>query len=194
MTVDFFSNGRYALVDAYYRNIWYNTYDHTIAHSIRQTFWPKIQMLVFDLETFPEFTETLVDSNVCFDWQIINNNKCIMVGKLIKDSDYINKTYSYQDADVKLLNQPVVDHPLSLERRKDIQYQIYMYYHLLGRLVYAKISVVDDEFISELNKIFQIEIHTEVIQNKLYQLAEKYLKISPLLSGVILYFLKKNYE
>jgi hypothetical protein len=151
-------------------------------------------MLVFDLETFPEFTETLIDSDVCFDWQIINNNKCIMVGKLIKDSDYIEKTYSYQDADVKLLNRPIADHPLSPERRKDIQYQIYMYCHLLEKLMYVKTSAIGAEFISELNKIFQIEIHTEVIQNKLYQLAEKYLKISPRLSGVVLYFLKKNYE
>jgi hypothetical protein len=192
MTFDFFSTGRYALVDVFYRHIWFNTYNLDICHSIRRVFEPNIGMLVFDLESFPGYHSELIDSTVCLNWQIVNNDM-ERIKHLLKDKNITDNTHRYTDDNFRLINVPA-DYPLPAIRCKEIQYQIYVYKNFSEQFENTTDPVNASIIMSELGKIFQSEIHMDTIESKVYRLAEEYLNISPLLSGKILTFLNKNYE
>ena len=192
MTFDFFSIGRYALVDVFYRHIWFNTYDADMCHSIRRVFEPNIGMLVFDLESFPDYRDGLIDSMVCLNWQIVNNDM-ERIKNLLKDKNITDNIHRYTDNNFRLINAPA-DYPLPETRCKEIQYQIYVYKYFLEQFKNTGDTVNTTDIIADLDKIFQSEIHIDIIKNRMHCLAENYLKISPLLAGKILYFLNKNYE
>lgn len=192
MTFDFFSIGRYALVDVFYRHIWFNTYDADMCHSIRRVFEPNIGMLVFDLESFPNYHNGLIDSMVCLNWQIVNNDM-ERIKNLLKDKNITDNTHRYTDNNFRLINAPA-DYPLSAIRCKEIQYQIYAYKQIVEQFKITRDPANTTDIIAELGKIFQSEIHIDIIKNRMHALAKDYLKTSPLLAGKILYFLNKNYE
>jgi uncharacterized tellurite resistance protein B-like protein len=192
MKFEFFSTGQYALVDIFYRNIWFNTYDEKICHDIRRVFQSKMGMLVFDLASFSNYSEGLIDSLVCLNWQVINNDM-ERIKNILKDSSITDKTHCCIDNNFQLTNQPV-DNLLSDTRCQEIQYQIYAYYRIVEQFKITHDSNNAADIITELDQIFQTEIHMDTIESKVYRLAEEYLNISPLLSGKILTFLNKNYE
>ena len=192
MAFDFFSTGRYALVDVFYRHIWFNTYNVDICHSIRRVFEPNIGMLVFDLESFPDYYDGLIDSMVCLNWQIVNNDM-ERIKNLLKDKNITDNTHRYTDNNFRLINAPA-DYPLPAIRCKEIQYQIYVYKNFSEQFENTTDPVNARIIMSELEKIFQSEIHIDIIETRMHSLAKDYLKISPLLAGRILHFLNKNYE
>jgi hypothetical protein len=192
MKFRFFSTGQYALVDIFYRNIWFNTYDEKMCHNIRRVFQSKIGMLVFDLASFSNYSDGLIDSLVCLNWQVINNDM-ERIKNILKDSSITDKTHRCIDNNFRLVNQPV-DNLLSDTRCQEIQYQIYAYKQIVEQFKITQDPANAADIITELDQIFQTEIHMDTIESKMYQLAEEYLNISPLLSGKILTFLNKNYE
>ena len=192
MKFEFFSTGQYALVDIFYRNIWFNTYDEKICHDIRRVFQSKMGMLVFDLASFSNYSEGLIDSLVCLNWQVINNDM-ERIKNILKDSSITDKTHRCIDNSFRLVNEPV-DNLLSDTRCQEIQYQIYAYKQIIEQFKITQDPDNATDIITELDQIFQTEIHMDTINSKVYQLAEKYLNISPLLSGKILTFMNKNYE
>jgi uncharacterized tellurite resistance protein B-like protein len=192
MKFEFFSTGQYALVDIFYRNIWFNTYDEKICHDIRRVFQSKMGMLVFDLASFTNYSDGLIDSLVCLNWQVVNNDM-ERIKNILKDSSITDKTHRCIDNNFRLVNQPV-DNLLSDTRCQEIQYQIYAYKQIVEQFKITQDPDNVADIIAELDQIFQTEIHMDTIESKVYQLAEEYLNISPLLSGKILTFLNKNYE
>ena len=192
MKFEFFSTGQYALVDIFYRNIWFNTYDENLCHDIRRVFQSKMGMLVFDLASFSNYSEGLIDSLVCLNWQVINNDM-ERIKNILKDSSITDKTHRCIDNSFRLVNEPV-DNLLSDTRCQEIQYQIYAYKQIIEQFKITQDPATAANIITELDQIFQTEIHTDTIESKVYRLAEEYLNISPLLSGKILTFLNKNYE
>jgi uncharacterized tellurite resistance protein B-like protein len=149
-------------------------------------------MLVFDLASFPNYSEGLIDSLVCLNWRVVNNDM-ERIKNILKDSSIFNKTHCCIDNNFQLDNQPV-DNLLSDTRCQEIQYQIYAYYRIVEQFKITHDSNNAADIIAELDQIFQTEIHMDTIESKVYRLAEEYLNISPLLSGKILTFLNKNYE
>ena len=192
MKFEFFSTGQYALVDIFYRNIWFNTYDEKICHDIRRVFQSKMGMLVFDLASFSNYSEGLIDSLVGLNWQVINNDM-ERIKNILKDSSITDKTHRCIDNNFRLVNQPV-DNLLSDTRCQEIQYQIYAYKQIAEQFKITQDPANAADIITELDQIFQTEIHMDTIESKVYRVAEEYLNISPLLAGKILHFLNKNYE
>jgi hypothetical protein len=192
MTEEFFSNGRYALVDVLYKNIWFNTYDKDICHRIKQVFCSKIQTLVFDLTTFPEYSDALIDSSVCLNWQIIDVDT-VPLNVVLKNNRTLSETHHASILNSQLVNIPN-EYPLPENRCKELQYQIYCYHHIIVKFKNIKSTDIGVNIITSLDKIFQSEIHIDIIKDKIYQLATQYLKTYPLLAGELLTFLNKNYE
>ena len=192
MTEEFFSNGRYALVDVLYKNIWFNTHNKDLCYNIQRVFSSKIQTSVFDLTIFPEYSDALIDSLVCLNWQIIDVNT-IPLNVALKINRSSPESYQTSILNSQLVNIPN-EYPLSENRCKELQYQIYCYHHIIEKFKGIQSTDIDVDIIASLNKIFQSEIHIHVIKNEIYQLAEQYLKTYPLLAGKLLAFLNKNYE
>jgi hypothetical protein len=192
MTNDFFSTGRYALVDVLYRNIWFNTYDKDLCLSIQQVFSSKMQVSIFDLTTFSNYSDTLIDSSVSLDWQIVDDNS-IPLNVALKKNRTLSEILQASTYNSRLINN-ANEYPLSQERCKELQYQIYCYYNIVEKFKNIQSTDISIDIIASLNKIFQSEIHINVIKDKIYQLAEQYLKIYPLVAGKLLNFLDKNYE
>ena len=192
MTNDFFSTGRYALVDVLYKNIWFNTYDKDICHRIKQVFSSKIQTSVFDLATFPDYSDTLIDSSVCLNWQIIDVDT-VPLNIALKNNRTQSETHQASILNSQLVNAPN-EYPLSENRRRELQYQIYCYHHIIEKFKYIQSTDIGIDIIARLDKIFQVEIHIDTIKDKIYPLAMQYLKTYPLYAGKLLTFLNKNYE
>ena len=74
----FYSTGRYGLIDSFYRHVWLNLPDESMAHRIRKVFWSKSTMIVFDLTCFDNYSDTTVDSDVSLDWKIQLENRLPM--------------------------------------------------------------------------------------------------------------------
>jgi uncharacterized tellurite resistance protein B-like protein len=149
-------------------------------------------MLVFDLASFSNYSEGLIDSLVGLNWQVINNDM-ERIKNILKDSSITDKTHRCIDNNFRLVNQPV-DNLLSDTRCQEIQYQIYAYKQIAEQFKITQDPANAADIITELDQIFQTEIHMDTIESKVYRVAEEYLNISPLLAGKILHFLNKNYE
>ena len=68
----FLVQGRFALVDAHFRNIWLNIGNQHHAHTIRNVFRGKLALLVCDLSAFENF-ETVhheITSYTCLNWHL----------------------------------------------------------------------------------------------------------------------------
>jgi len=186
MTTKFFSNGQYALVDAYYRNIWYNTYDESICHKIQQIFWAKMPMLVYDLSTIEQYHEGLIDTLCCLDWQLQDvPYRPMQIGLNVYGRDQTQSGGQLINVSPK--------YPLSRERQCDLQQQIHLYKKIMDH-AHIKRTVGDDMFISKMERIFQTEIRFKDLDQELFLLASNYNENTAWLSGVILTQLDRHYE
>lgn len=186
MTTKFFSTGRYALVDAYYRNIWYNTYNEAVCHKIQQIFWAKMPMLIHDLSTIEQYHEELIDTSCCLDWQLQDVPwRPMKIGLNVNGRD---KTHSGG----QLINVSP-KYPLSRERQIDLQKQIHLYKKIMDH-THKNLTVGDDMFISKMEQIFQTEIRFEDLDQELFLLASHHAENTAWLSGVVLTHLDRHYE
>jgi hypothetical protein len=181
-----YSTGRYALVDVFYRNIWLNLSDELIAHEIRTAFLSKAGMIVYDLSFFKNWTETVVDSECCLDWQIpISTDE--KVTALSFSNRTMFDTQKQHDSDL-LINEPVLS-LLSRERQTELQCQMMLYKVLLEETNLHKHicsenswwkstnqpdpNLLQKKIFDKLHNIFATEIHTDQLEKELYQLANQ---------------------
>ena len=172
-----YCTGKYGLVDPYYRHVWLNIQEENIAHCIREIFWAKCPMIVFDLSQFNNYTITTIDSDVSLDWKIgpADYSSPLLSASL---SNPTFKNTQTQYSCTILLNEP--NHSrLPIERQKELQYQLMLYYYII-RMIYKDHNsfdaIVNDnkEWFDEFNKIFQTEICNNSFKEQLYQFAIKF--------------------
>lgn len=187
----FYSTGRYAIVDPYYRHIWLNIDNELIAHKIRLIFWCKTPGIVFDLSQFDNYNNTIVDSEVSLDWKI---EPCDYNSFLLSASpsrEQFKKTQT-QYFSKKLVNEP--NHStLPKNLQLDLQHQMLMYYTLMLYIVNTQqVDISNNHVITKIDKIFQTEILIDNIYEELHQLAIKFDNL--LISSIILKLLNRLYE
>jgi len=201
-----YSTGRYALVDVFRRNIWLNIYDETIAHEIRRTFISKVGLIIHDLTAFESWTEQLVDSECCFDWQvpvsfIENHTTPGLVNTAFDTTIFVQGLPS-------LLNQKAVN-LLSTDRQIELQQQMLFYKLLLestqihvpspGEIYWWINSDIptltnnNSEILKNLREIFATEIHISAIEQQVFDLAQFYFSSNVLVSSKILRVMGRIY-
>ena len=120
-------------------------------------FWSKIQTIVFDLSTFDNYTDTLVDTDVCLDWKVTrgsNNNDALLHVALL-NQDFL-KTKTSDDNDRKLINVSTTS-LLEADRRREIQKQIYYYCQLTDKF-FKQHRLLKDSSIEESTKVHWREL------------------------------------
>jgi hypothetical protein len=201
-----YNTGRYALVDVFRRNIWLNIYDETIAHEIRRTFISKVGLIIYDLTAFENWSEQLVDSDSCLDWQvpvsfIEEHTTPGLVNTAFDDTIFVQGKPSLTNQTVKSL--------LSPERQKELQQQMLFYKLLLDstRIHIPRKSksywwINDDiptltnnnhEILKNLRKIFATEIYLNEIEQQVLDLAQFYFSSNVLVSSKILQAMGRTY-
>ena len=201
-----YNTGRYALVDVFRRNIWLNIYDETIAHEIRRTFISKVGLIVYDLTAFENWSEQLVDSDCCLNWQVpVSFIEEHITPGLVNTA--FDSTIFVQNKP-NLMNQ-AVENLLSSERQTELQHQMLFYKLLLNctRIHVPKKSESywwtnsdiptltnnDAEILKNLRAIFSTEIHISEIEQQVLDLAQFYFSSNVLVSSRILQTMGRTY-
>jgi hypothetical protein len=202
-----YCTGRYALVDVFHRNIWLNIHDETLAHEIRSTFISKVNLVVYDLKVFENWSETTVDSDCCLDWKIpITQNENVTA--VFLNNQHLLQTCQFHEHKF-LINEPI-DTLLSQERQFELQEQMMLYKKLLdvsqlhipikhsgtwfhNDLVDDAADVARINLLTEIRNIFCSEIYISDIEEKLFDFAEKNIKINLGLCTGILALIDKLY-
>ena len=139
-----------ALIDTFYRMVWLTSNEEKICHRIRKVFVGKLTLTVYDIRSFANYTENLIDNEVCMDWRMSPSN----VTLLIEHSLHFREIAQTQQAQNQtLINEPT-DMPLVPARRQDLQKQLMLYHVLLQDVddSSSKLSdIVDDIFSVELS-------------------------------------------
>lgn len=186
-------NGRYGIVDPFYRHIWLNTYDEELAHKIRKVFQSKVSTVVFDLTQFKNYSDTAIDSDVCLDWKISPSPySSPLVGGNHGNPDF-EKTQTTHTSDF-LVNEPNHSHlPITLQ--KDLQKQMMIYHRLYSRISPFKIfSRIDKNLLTDVDKIFQENLQVTDIKKTLYHFANTISEPSFSLAWTILCEIESLYE
>lgn len=190
-----FSNGRYGLVDLYYRHIWINCQDEIIAHEICRAFWSKATCVVFDLAWFDNYSDQTVDSSVSLNWKIpVCADLTSHMLKVSLRNPILLKTHTEYDFK-QLINEP--NHcNLTTEQQLELQNQMLLLISVLEctglhRVEYS--TPERDAMLKELRDIFATEIRTDVIKEKLCELAECHVATPNDASVYLLKMLGKMY-
>ena len=196
MIKNLYCTGKYGLVDPYYRHIWLNVQNENIAHCIRETFWAKAPMIVFDLSQFDNYADNTVDSDVSLNWKIFPTDYNSPLLKASLSNTTFKKTQT-QYSCTTLLNE--TNHsPLAIEKQKDLQYQLMLYNQVITNIVYVNSDSFDvmvnsnKEWFDKLNKIFQTKLYSAIIEEQVYQFAIKFDNLR--WSFIILELLDRRYE
>jgi hypothetical protein len=201
-----YSTGRYALVDVFYRNIWLNISDESIAHEIRTTFLSKVGMIVYDLHFFKNWTEQTIDSECCLDWKLsVTTDESVTALSLSNLNLY--RTQTCYETDL-IINEPAKS-LLTRDRQLDLQSQMMLFKKILEVIKIHKISVskkewwtpvVDinfemhrEEIYNEIKNIFSTEIDTDVIEERLFQLASNIFDKNFRVANTLLLLLNRLY-
>jgi hypothetical protein len=193
-----FSNGKFAVVDLFYRHVWVNTDDEDIAHQVRKVFWAKASCAVFDLSWFDDYTENLIDSEVSLFWKIESDHLLSPLTSIHVSYSFDNVATNYTYSSKKLINQPNSS-TLSPGRQIELQQQMLLYMeilkvtHLHCKSHHENITLSKD-FFFEINKIFQTELELDTIKAMLLNLAVDKLDTLVTDSACILRLLDKQYE
>lgn len=191
-----FLNGKYGLSDEFYRNIWLNISDHRLALDISKTFSSKIRLVVFDLSIFENYTDTLLDSTCCLNWQLpLSPLWESAVTKRFDDP--ITQTIHTQHQEKLLINCPYqgLHTPAN---QNELQLQMILYIRLIKKLLNKKRYTYSEDaahkFIQSIKDIFFIEIKGNIIIDKLYSLAVSNLDTTPNHSAGVLDIIGMLYE
>lgn len=191
MIDNLYSTGKFGIVDPYYRHIWLNIDNESIAHKIRLVFWCKTPSIIFDLSQFDNYADNIVDSEVSLDWKIETCDYNSFLLSASTSCEQFKKTQTHYSSK-KLINEP--NHsPLPRELQIELQYQMLIYYIILLYIVNRNcIDISNNHVINKIDKIFQSNISTDSICTELYQLALDFDNL--LISSIILQLLNRSYE
>lgn len=174
-------HGKYALVDVLHRNIWLTVYNETTAHVLKKIFVSKLTLVIYDLSSFQLYTEQLIDNSVCLDWQIT-------LGVNFLDEDQMLTPTHTNQYNHQLINL-AADTNLSKVRQQELQYQLILCNNILSRA--RGLSL---EFKEDIANIFLTEIDNKVINDKLYELANRWMSKQFPAASDLLFYLNQFYE
>ena len=191
----FLTQGRFALVDSHFRNIWLVLDNQAHAHAIRNVFGGKLSLLVCDLSVFENFESIghKITSRTCLDWQLPTtaNTHLITPSTLNPIFDQTQTCY-HSPGCSRLINEPancLLDQPRQLE----LQDQLLLYNRILELADVTKATSEDSvKFIDQINKIFSVEIKISDIIEQLYQLSKQYIGIINTFPSCIMTCIRKN--
>jgi hypothetical protein len=198
--------GQYALVDYYYRNIWFVVDNEADAVAIKKAFVAKVSFVVVDLTTFSNFNlaENTVDSDVCFSWQVpIPVNPKSTSYSLVMNYNNI-QTSSFFISD-QLINQPVTT-MLDVDKQVEVQDQMFLYKKILDDFAGSFNKSAKEQskrtldfynsnlskFMSAVELIFLTELTIADIENQLYHLSLEHLGTNGTLPILLLNILNRS--
>jgi hypothetical protein len=188
----FLTQGRFALVDAHFRNIWLVLDNQTHAHAIRNVFRGKLALLVCDLSVFENFESVAhrITSHTCLDWQLPTTDHTLLITPSMSNPIFDQTQTCYHSPDrASLINEPAKC-LLDLTRQLELQDQLLLYNRILElNDIFDTKSV---EFIDQINKIFLVEIKISDIIEQLHQLAKQYIGIISFFPSCIITTIRKN--
>lgn len=190
-----YSTGRYGIVDLYYRHIWLNCQNETIAHEISRVFWSKATSVVFDLSWFDNYSDQQVDSSVSLNWKIpVCSDLSSMMLKMSLRNPFLLKTYTEYESKL-LVNEP--NHcNLTHQQQLELQNQMMLLISIFEctRLHCPEYSTPEREsMLIDLRNIFSTEIRTDIIRDQLCDLASTYVSAPNDASVHLLKLLGKMY-
>lgn len=191
----FLTKGRFALVDAHFRNIWLNIDNQEHAHIIRNVFRGKLSLLVCDLDVFENFQDLQdqLTSHTCTSWQLPATSKTILITPSMANPIFDQTQTEYHSLDCPTLINKTATCLLDQNRQLELQDQLLLYNRILElRDITNSTSVAAVEFIDQINKIFSVEIHISEIVDQLYQLTKQHLGVVNILPSCILTTLRKS--
>jgi hypothetical protein len=169
-----YSTGRYGLVDVFYRHIWINHWSEQDLHFVSRAFWPKVATTVFDLKCFENFSESTVDSEVSLNWKIpvCQDWRSHLTRLSFKNVNLFATQTEYESS--QLINEPTACN-LTHQRQRDLQNQMLLLISVLDCISYRSTffhpSPEAQKLSNEIKQIFLTEIDTDLIHEKLYELA-----------------------
>ena len=190
----FLTQGRFALVDAHFRNIWLNISNQHHALAIKNVFRGKLSLLVCDLSVFENFESVQheITSYTCLNWQLPPTHNIDLITPSLKNPifDQVQTSYCLGNANIFVGTATSL---LTQNRQLELQDQLLLYNRILELIDIANLTCASSvEFIDQINKIFTIEIHYVDIVEQLSQLSKLYTGIVDVLPSCILTTLKKN--
>lgn len=191
----FLTKGRFALVDAHFRNIWLTIDNEDHAHIIRNVFRGKLSLLVCDLSVFENFqrVQNEITSHTCTSWQIPATSDTHLITPSMVNPLFDRTQTDYHSFDCnRLINEPT-NSLLDQNRQLELQDQLLLYNRILELTEITNSTSVESlEYIDQINKIFSVEIHISEIVDQLYQLTKQYIGIINILPSCILTTLRKS--
>lgn len=182
------SPANYALVGQEDQRIWLVTDDLNAAQYISQTFSSKITLVVFDLTTFENYTPSLVDNSICFNWQVpVNVLNATSV--LNTSTDKINSII-YTGENLQLQN--IIDHDillLSADRCQELQQQLMCIHN-----IYKSFELTNSVIADKVGKIIAVNLELYQIEKELYNLANTEMIVHNNTSASMLTALGRFYE
>jgi hypothetical protein len=188
----FLTQGRFALVDAHFRNIWLVLDNQTHAHAIRNMFRGKLALLVCDLSVFENFESVAhrITSHTCLDWQLPTTDHTHLITPDLSHPIFDQTQTCYHSPDrSSLINEPAKC-LLDPVRQLEVQDQLLLYNRILELNDMCNNKSV--EFIDQINKIFLVEIHITDIIEQLHQLTKQYIGIISVFPSCIMTTIRKN--
>ena len=191
----FLTKGRFALVDAHFRNIWLNIDNQEHAHIIRNVFRGKLSLLVCDLDVFENFQDLQdqLTSHTCTSWQLPATSNTILITPSMANPIFDQTQTEYHSLDCPTLINKTATCLLDQNRQLELQDQLLLYHRILELVDIANLTCANSvEFIDQINKIFSIEIHISDIVDQLYQLTITQIGTINVLPSCILTTLRKS--
>lgn len=185
-------NGPYGLVDIAHRGIWINLGEEQLVHRIKQVFNSKITSVVVDLSTFVNYSENLIDSEVCLDWTVPYTKKLLLSSHSLNYHDF-KKTQSDYNLVDPLINTPP-NILLSKDQQLELQDQIFFYIKLSRFDTQFSEDLLATKFIKMRDHIFLTEIAISDIEEKLYNLCDQYFSVAPMVASQYISVIGKLYE
>ena len=181
------SPATYALVGLEDQHVWLVTDNLAYAQFISQAFRSKITLGIFDLTTFENYTPSLIDNTVCFDWQVPVNvlSNTSVLDKPDSKIDFVVHTGS----NTQLKN--IVEHDillLSADRCCELQQQL-MCIHTVCRSFDPTNLIISDQ----IKQIVAVNLELPEIELALYDLANTLTMHHPYVCYDILAIINRLY-
>jgi hypothetical protein len=191
----FLTQGKFALVDSHFRNIWLVLDNQEHAHAIRDVFRGKLSLLVCDLSVFENFESVgyKITSHTCLDWQLPTTDQTFLITPSMSNPVFDQTQTCYHSPDrASLLNEPAKC-LLDPVRQLELQDQLLLYNRILELRNEVKATSAESvKFIDQINKIFLVEIKIGNIIEQLYQLSKQYIGIINFFPSCIITTIRKN--
>lgn len=177
-------DSRYALINVSDRRVWLLLDDLNQAHTLRQLFWSKLALAVFDIQGCTNRHQIGLDNLCCLQWQVpLDTMKQTgLFGRIIDGAFSGNHVLQTDLEENHDMGKTIIDR----SRMLDVQYQMML---ALKLLPYCQAHIVSD-----INKIFTTNIFLSDIEQQLIEYAWQHLLSEKNLSAQIISNLNALYD